>query len=182
MNKRNHETTTKPQWFNVLVMRYLIFVIVAMLSVAIFCSCGVYSFSPGGKSSIKTIAISQFENKTIESGLSSRLTDLIVDAFISDGNLKVVSPDKADAILSGTLTGYERKAKDYTASDTVNQYAVMLVLEVTLGAPGGEKELWKDRFLSEGIYAAGTETEEDGQARAIEKLVVDIINRTTKNW
>jgi len=40
--------------------------------------CGIYTFNPGGKSSIKTIAVSQFENKTIEAGLSSRLTILLL--------------------------------------------------------------------------------------------------------
>ena len=70
----------------------------AAVLLLVFCSgCGIYSFSPGGKSSIKTIAVTQFENKTIEYGLSSRMTDLVIEAFISDGNLKVVSQSEADA-------------------------------------------------------------------------------------
>lgn len=144
--------------------------------------CAVYSFSPGGKSSIKTLAIPPFENKTVESGLSSRITDLVIDAFISNGTLKVVSPDGADAILAGTLTNYERKAKDYDEADNVIQYAVYLTFDITLKEATGDKEIWHDRFYSEGIYDAQTETEDHGQARAAGKLVVDIINRTTKSW
>jgi hypothetical protein len=150
--------------------------------IAAAAGCGIYSFSAGGKSSIKTIAITQFENKTVESGLSSRMTDLVVDAFIADGTLKVVSPDKADAVLSGTLTSYDRKAKEYTEADNVSQYAVTVVFDVVLNDPKAEKEIWKERFISEGIYDSRSETEDEGQVRAADKLVVDIINRTTKSW
>ena len=125
--------------------------------------------------------MTQFENKTIEYGLSSRMTDLVVDAFLSDGNLKVVSPSDADAVLVGTLTNYERKPYTYDESDNVSQYVVKLVFDITLKGEG-DKELWTERFYSEGIYSADDQTEEDGQALAADKLVVDIINRTTKSW
>lgn len=144
--------------------------------------CFVYSFSPGGKSSIKTIAVTQFENKTIEAGLSGRMTELVVDAFIADGNLKIASPEQADATLSGTMTSYERRPKNYDENDIVTQYAVIIVFDLSLTEKGGEKEIWKERFSSEGIYSVENETEEDGQSRAAERLVLDIINRTTKSW
>jgi len=143
--------------------------------------CGIYSFSPGGKSAIKTISITQFENKTIEYGLSSRMTDLVIDAFISDGNLKVVSQSEADATLTGIMTNYERKPYTYDESDVVSQYVVKIVFDITLLGKD-EKELWNERFYSEGIYSADTGTEEEGQVLAAEKLVIDIINRTTRSW
>lgn len=154
------------------------FLIIAGLFVG---GCGIYSFSPGGKSSIKTIAVRQFENETIEVGLSDRLTDLVVDALLADGNLKVVSESEADAILIGTLTNYERKPYTYDESDNVTEYVVKLVFDITLQGDA-EKEIWKERFYNEGIYNADDETEEDGQALAADKLVVDVINRTTKSW
>jgi hypothetical protein len=143
--------------------------------------CAVYSFSPGGKSSIKTISVSQFENETIEYGLSDRMTDLVIDAFINDGTLKVVPPGDADAILSGILTEYERKAYTYDENNNVSQYAVEVVFNITLDKPDGEN-IWQERFYSEGIYDASIQTEDDGQIEAAGKLVIDIINRTTKSW
>ena len=143
--------------------------------------CGIYSFSPGGKSSIKTIAITPFENQTIEYGLSSRMTDLVIDAFISDGNLKVVAPEDADATLVGVMTNYERKPYTYDETDNVTEYVVKIVFDISLQGEG-ESELWRERFYSEGIYNADQQTEDDGQALAANKLVVDIINRTTKSW
>jgi len=148
----------------------------------IISGCAVYSFSPGGKSSIKALAIPPFENRTVESSLSNTITDLVIEAFITNGTMKVVSPDAADAILNGILTNYERKAKTYDEADNVTQYGVYLTFDITLKEATGEKEIWHDVFYSEDIYDAKTETEEDGQARAADKLVTDIINRTTKNW
>ncbi len=154
----------------------------ALTAILIFTGgCAVYSFSPGGKSSIKTISVSQFENETIEYGLSDLMTDLVIDAFIRDGNLKVVPPGDADAILNGILTEYERKAYTYDENNNVSQYAVEVVFNITLTKPDGEN-LWQERFFSEGIYDANIETESDGQVKAADKLVVDIINRTTKSW
>jgi hypothetical protein len=155
--------------------------------------CGIYSFSPGGKSLIETIAITQFENKTIESGLSGRMTDLVVDAFISDGSLKVVSENDADAVLLGVLSSYKREAYTYDESDNVSQYVVKLVFEVKLLKGDSEEEFWSETFYSEGYYATdlGTSsdsaltiaaTEEGAQAQAADKLVSDILNRTTKSW
>ncbi len=158
-------------------------VIVIALVLAALTGCGVYSFSPGGKSSIKSIAVMQFENKTIEAGLSSTMTDLVVKAFIADGNLKVVSEKDADAVLEGTLASYSRDPQTFDANDVVSRYAVHIVFDLILKKGGGsDEELWKQSFTSEGIYLADSETEEDGQSRAAQKLVIDIINRTTKNW
>jgi hypothetical protein len=159
-----------------------VFLSILSLFLTISFGCGIYSFSPGGKSSIKTIAITSFENKTLESGLSSHLTDLVIDAFIANGNLKVVSLDVADAVLKGTLSRYERKPKTYDESDNVTEYAVYLSFDIILAEPNGEKEIWHENFYSEGIYNTSSEAEDIGQVRAAEKLVVDIINRTTKSW
>jgi hypothetical protein len=167
--------------FNYLMNRRFIWLGAAVV-LAYLGGCGIYSFSPGGKSSIKTLAIPPIENRTIESGLTTRLTDIVIDAFIANGSMKIVSSDAADAVLIGALTKYERKAKTYDESDNVTQYAVYLSFDLALKDGAGEKEIWKDSFYSEGIYDAFTETEEDGQSRAAEKLVTDIINRTTRNW
>lgn len=155
--------------------------LVAVLFLVCCTGCGVYSFSPGGKSSIKTISVTQFENKTIEYGLSSRMTDLVIDAFISDGNLKIVSQSEADATLVGVMTNYERKPYTYDESDVVSQYVVKIVFDIVLKGKD-EKELWREKFYNEGIYSADEQTEDDGQVLAADKLVIDIINRTTKSW
>lgn len=144
--------------------------------------CGVYTLNPHGKSEYKTIAIETFDNKTSQYGLTDRLTEVIVDAFIADGTLKVVSSANADVILAGTLTRYERVVSIYDKSDKVQQYKVLMDFDVSLKNGRDQSEIWKETMNQEGIFDANTETEENGQTRAGERLVQAILNKTTKSW
>ena len=156
---------------------------VISLSVALILSgCGVYTMNPKGKSEIRTIAIEPLENETTEFGLADQLTEIIIDAFIADGNLKVVSPDQADAILKGSLTHHERVPEAFDQNDQVQSYKMVMDFRITLQKAAGGEDYWSQTTRQEGVYDADTETEEDGQRRAGARLVEMIINRTTKSW
>lgn len=150
--------------------------------------CGVYTFNPQGQSNIKSINIERFENKTTEYGLADQMTDLVIDAFIIDGNLKVVPRENADAVLSGVLTRYERRPYKYDQNDQVASYEIVMDFDITLKEPKTETEIWREKMTQRGVYnvAAGetgeVETEADGQQKAIKLLVEAIINKTTKGW
>ncbi len=145
-------------------------------------ACGVYTFNPKGKSTVSSIAIERFENRTPEFGLADQMTDLVIDAFIADGNLKVVSSGNADAVLTGVLIQYERKPYEYDQNDVVESYYIEMDFEIALKNPRDESEIWKEKMSQRGIYQVATETEEDGRLEAIELLVEAIINKTTKSW
>jgi hypothetical protein len=159
-------------------------VVAVVLTLAIFVAagCGVYTFNPGGRSDIKSIAIERFENKTTEYGLADQMSDLVIDAFIADGNLKVVSLENADAVLSGVLTRYERRPYKYDQNDQVESYEVIMDFDITLRKPKTDAEIWKEKMTQQGIYNVADETEQDGQQKAIKLLVEAIINKTTKSW
>ena len=137
---------------------------------------------PAGKSSIKSIAVLPFENQTDQYELTDRLTEIIVDQFIEDGNLKLLPESSADAVLSGVLTRYSRVANIYTETDEVTEYKVLMDFRVTLTDPKDSKEIWTEQMNQEGVFDAVSETEEDGQNRAGARLVEAILNRTTKSW
>ncbi len=159
---------------NLLVLSGSVFVL--------FAGCGVYTFNPKGKSSVKNIAIERFENQTPEYGLADKMTDVVIDAFIADGNMKVVSLGNADAVLSGVLTRYERKPYEYDQNDIVESYYVDMDFEITLKNPRDDSEIWKERMTQRGVYSVESETEEDGRHKAVQSLVEAIINKTTKSW
>lgn len=158
------------------------FIGVTLIVAVIISGCGVYTLNPGGKSQLGSIAVAPFENETTQYELSSRLTELIVDAFISDGSIKVLPEDKAEAILTGMLTRYERIPYVFDENDQVQQYKIQMDFQISLTNPRDNTELWKESMRQEGIYNADTETEEDGQRRASARLVEAIINKTTKSW
>jgi hypothetical protein len=150
--------------------------------------CAVYTFNPKGQSEIKSINIERFENKTPEYGLADQMSDLVIDAFIADGNLKVVPLENADAVLSGVLTRYERKPYKYDQNDQVASYEVVIDFDITLKKPKTDSEIWREKMTQRGIYnvlaseTGDVETEADGQQKAIKLLVEAIINKTTKGW
>lgn len=144
--------------------------------------CGVYSFNPRGESTLSAIAVEPFENETTQYGLADQMTEYVIDAFIADGNLKVVSADVADAVLIGKMTFYERQVEKFDENDQVEEYKAVMDFQITLRNPHDQTDMWSEKVREEGIYDAATETEEDGQRRAGERLVEFVLNRTTKSW
>ena len=149
---------------------------------ALLIGCGVYTFNPRGKSDIKSIAIERFDNKTAEYGIADRMTDLVIDAFMADGNLEIVSADKADAVLTGTLASYDRRPYTYDQNDQVQEYQVVMTFDITLKEPSDESEIWTEKMNQTGLYDILEETEEDAQNKAVGYLVESILNKTTKSW
>lgn len=172
MRERNRLRCGKP------FMRLLVSFVLALL----LTGCGVYTLNPAGKSSIKTITVAQFENKTTEFGLTDRLTEFVIDAFIKEGSLKVVPEGKGDANLVAVLNRYQKLPAKFDENDQVEEYKVVLDLQVTLKNPKDDSEMWTEHMVQEGIYSASAQTEEDGQRAAGSRLVEAILNRTTKSW
>jgi hypothetical protein len=159
--------------------RFFSFLVVISLLLA---GCGVYTFNPRGESDLSTIAILPFENQTSQYELTDRLTEIIIDAFIADGSLKVVGESAADALLHGVLTRYQRIPHEFDENDQVQQYKVVMSFEVSLNKGQDDSGIWKETFSLEGIYDAVEETEEVGQQLAGEQLVDAVINKSTKSW
>lgn len=172
MRERNRLSCGKP------FMRLLVSFVLALL----LTGCGIYTLNPAGKSSIKTITVAQFENKTTEFGLTDRLTEFVIDAFIKEGSLKVVPEGKGDANLVAVLNRYQKLPAKFDENDQVEEYKVVLDLQVTLKSPKDDSEMWTEHMVQEGIYSASSQTEEDGQRAAGSRLVEAILNRTTKSW
>ena len=154
----------------------------ALIIILIFSGCSVYTFNPKGKSEIESINVEKFDNKTQEFGLEDRMTDQIIEAFIADGTMNIVAPGNSDAVLIGTLIGYERKPYNPDENDQVTDYAVRMTFTIKLVNPVDGIEIWKQNISQLGIYSVETETEEFGQQRAIALLIDEIINKTTKSW
>jgi len=110
------------------------------------------------------------------------MTDIVIDALIEDGTMKVFSSDMAEAVLVGVLTSYERLPHKFDENDQVQQYKVVMIFDVTLSKSSDNTELWRETMRQEGIYDVEGETEEDGRQEAIALLVEAIMNKTTRSW
>jgi len=147
-------------------------------------SCGIYTFSPSALGGIKSIAIPTFENRTTEYGLDDLLTQGISQAFVANNTLKVVPEAQADVIMRGAVTIYSHEPYTVTESESVEEYMCRIGLNIRVGYANSDKILWEDANLSDyGIYSIDDgETQTDGNDRAIQKIVDEILNRTVKSW
>lgn len=164
------------------ITKLVFMAVVTGVTIGLISSCGVYSFNPRGKSEISTLTVEPFENSTPQYGLADVMTETVIDAFIADGSIKIVSSDAAQALLVGKLTRYERLAHEFDEFDQVSRYKVQVGVDVALKNPADRSDLWTIQLTLDGIYDAAEETEEDGQRRVGEQLVEAVLNKTTKSW
>ena len=165
-----------------MMVRRLIFVAIPVILLFGLVGCGVYTFNPRGKSDLSSVAVQRFDNKTAEYGLADRMTDEVIDAFISDGTFKIVPTDGAEALLVGVLTRYMRRPHTFDQNDEVQEYKVEMDFSVTLKNPEDDSDIWSESMNQYATYDVATETEEDAQKKVVALLVDAIINRTTKSW
>ena len=105
-----------------------------LLSLLLISSCG-YGFTPVGgivPEDTKTIAIPAFVNGTAEPYVDVEVTKAVVNEFLTDGRLKVVSAETADLVLSGKVTKFDMTPSAYTIDNYVQSYTVSIGLNVTV--------------------------------------------------
>jgi outer membrane lipopolysaccharide assembly protein LptE/RlpB len=94
-------------------------------------ACG-YSFRGTLPRHIRTVAVPIFMNRTQEPGVESIVTRAIVEAFATNGRLRVVRPADADAILEGEVTTYSVGAISFDQTLNVQQYRLVVVLNLRM--------------------------------------------------
>ncbi|HEY6009855.1 MAG TPA: LptE family protein [Nitrospirota bacterium] len=118
-------------------------------------SCG-YRFTHAGgvvPEGAKTIAVSVFMNDTKEPYVDVEVTKAVAEEFLTDGRLKVVSPEVADLVLKGTVVKFDAVPQSYTADSYVQQYAISIVLDVSIEETRSQKTIWREKGLG-GVFIA----------------------------
>jgi len=98
-------------------------------TVLVAAACG-YSFRGSLPDHIQTIAVPVFGNQTAEPAVENTITRAIVEAFSTNGRLRVVTPDRADSILEGEITGYELQSIAFDAAANVRQYRLVITMNL----------------------------------------------------
>jgi outer membrane lipopolysaccharide assembly protein LptE/RlpB len=93
--------------------------------------CG-YTINGTLPSHIKTVAVPIFENRTPEPAIEGLITRAVVEAFSTNGRLKVVSRDQADAVLDGVITGYNVSSIAFDKDANVRQYRLLVTLTLRM--------------------------------------------------
>ena len=101
------------------------------LLAAAVAGCG-YSFRGTLPEHIQTVAVPLFANKTGEPRIESLLTSAVIEAFSTNGRLRVVKREDADAILEGEVVGYSLLSISYDSQANVRQYRLLLTMNLKL--------------------------------------------------
>jgi hypothetical protein len=104
----------------------LAWVLVACLTAA-GCGYHVQGSLPGR---IKTVAVPIFANSTAVPAIESLITAAVAEAFTTNGRLRVVSRERADAILEGEIVGYQLQALAFDPRANVRQYRLVVTLNL----------------------------------------------------
>jgi outer membrane lipopolysaccharide assembly protein LptE/RlpB len=94
-------------------------------------ACG-YSFRGTLPSHVRTVAVPIFMNRTQEPGVESIITRAVVQAFATNGRLRVVRTADADAILDGEVTSYGVEAIAFDATLNIQQYRLVVGLNLRM--------------------------------------------------
>jgi len=138
--------------------------------------------------SIKSIAITVFENESYEPDIETTVTREVTRKFIEDGRLRVVTEEKADAVLSGKVTNYRLETVATDQFGYTTRYEITVTVSIQFkdnSGSGYDKSLVitaKSSFgLGEKIVAA--ESARQKAIIAVSKIIGDnIIGRILEGF
>jgi hypothetical protein len=91
--------------------------------------CG-YSFRGTLPTHIQTIAVPIFTNHTSEPAVENVITRAVVEAFSTNGRLRVVGRERADSLLEGEITGYQLVSLAFDPSAAVRRYRLVVTMNL----------------------------------------------------
>jgi lipopolysaccharide assembly LptE-like protein len=106
----------------------------AALAVVAALLAGGCGYTVGGTlpSHIQTIAVPIFRNSTREPAVESLITRAVVEAFSTNGRLRVVGSSQADAVLDGEITGYSIASIAFDKDANVRLYRLVVTVNLRL--------------------------------------------------
>jgi outer membrane lipopolysaccharide assembly protein LptE/RlpB len=102
-----------------------------VLLVAAVSGCG-YSLRGNLPSHIQTIAVPIFLNRTQEPAVESFITRAVVEAFSTNGRLRLARVEDADAILEGEIIGYAVDSIAFDRNANVRLYRLRVTMNLTM--------------------------------------------------
>jgi len=130
---------------------------------------------------VQTIGVPMFVNQTNRPEIEQRITEQIVDEFVTRGRIRIVSGEEgAQAVLSGTIFSYTSVPVVINAQGRATRYEIMITARVVLREVGTDRTLWSDdRFLFKEQYelAKLAETFIDREIIAIDDVANDFARR-----
>jgi Lipopolysaccharide-assembly len=151
-----------------------------------------FGFVGGGlPPTIRTVAVTPFENNTADPSLAQLVTLAVKQAVESRLGLRAAAQSQADAVVTGRITRYDPDQPlayrgNQTSPGTANQVDVTrrqveLTVDITVVEQRTGHTLWDGKNqVVQGDYDPGHEDE--GKRKALALLVNKVIDGVHQNW
>lgn len=146
-----------------------------------------YAFASSYRTDIETVAVPIFDNTTFSHGLEVQLTDALVKEIHRSTPYRVVSEQRADTILNGSITVADLQ-KLRTASDSGLVQELGLELAVTFewkDARTGQVLVSRRNFRSAESFVPGRgaqERLESAESATIQQIARDMVGELRSAW
>jgi hypothetical protein len=163
----------------------------APLVLALLVVCGgCYSFTGGGlPNHIRTVAVQAFENTTVQPLLETDIQRELQTSLPRNLGVRLAEEAIADAVVRGTVVGYEEVAASVRPSDqtservTVAQRQVRITYNAEIYDLKQDRRIWSAQGQSVlGNYQPDNETPEVGRQRAIREISTRMIEGAQSQW
>jgi outer membrane lipopolysaccharide assembly protein LptE/RlpB len=126
-------------------------------------------------SSIRTIAVEPFANRTERPEIEQRLTEALTREMARRARYKVVADaSAADAVLEGAVTSYRTPPVEFTSAGRQSRVEATVTLEATLRERAGDAVLWSQRGL---VFKQPFDVPDSGIYVDQESLALDLLAR-----
>lgn len=162
-------------------MKSKIFGLIVVSIFLLFIYCSYYSFSGSMNPEIRSIAIPVFDDVSSEFQIREKITSSVIEKFIIDNNLKVVSPEEADSILKGTIERVEDNPVSLRADETAQAFELYVYLKLEYQDRKSKKIIFKKNLRGRGTYSDPSQRDE-GIDEAVDKISTDVLNLVISGW
>ena len=137
------------------------------ISCFLFSGCGYHLVGMGSSlpPHLKTISIPVFKNTSSQPEIHRELTSAVLEAFISDGRLKVAKKGNADLIMDATLIFYKKRNVSFGSQDLVSNIIVEVEIDLTITDQIKNKIFMKEKFKTQWDYKSTSDIATTERAR-----------------
>lgn len=128
-----------------LLSRFLLTTVCCLL-LAVLTGCGYHIAGRGGNmpGNVTSMSIPFFKNRIQRPDVETVITTALVDEFVKSGIAKVVQ-ENAEAVLNGAIIGYELNPVSFSNNDVIQEYRLIIKLEISFVRKSDGKILWEDK-------------------------------------
>jgi len=119
-------------------------------------------------------------------GLEMDITQAVIRRFQTDGNLRIVPEDEADAVLTIDWIGFEQEGLRFTSLESVEEYRLFILLDLKLIDARTQDVIFREpNFSGDSEYFVSdvrTINREEAARKAVDRLARNVVDRVVEDW